>query len=242
MDLEAKNLRKFYYKKEVVKKVSLKIEPSQIVGLLGSNGAGKTTTFYMVMGMLKPDDGEIFLGGKNITKYPLYKKAQLGIGYIPQETSVFEKLSVENNIIGVLQFQRLSKKEILQKTERLLEEFKIIHLRKQLAISLSGGEKRRLEVARALANNPKFILMDEPFAGVDPIAIEDIHQLLKALAEKKIGILITDHNAKELLRIVSKIYLMNNGSILDEGAPQKILKNPLAKKYYFGEHFQINTK
>lgn len=241
MSLEIKNLRKFYYKKEVVKAVSLKIEPSQIVGLLGSNGAGKTTTFYMVMGMLKPDSGEIFLDGKNITKYPLYKKARLGIGYIPQETSVFEKLSVENNILGVLQFQRLNKKEILQRTQELLEEFKIIHLSKQLALSLSGGEKRRLEIARALANNPKFILMDEPFAGVDPIAIEDIHQLLQTLIKKKIGILITDHNAKELLRIVNKIYLMNNGSILDDGSPQEVVKNPLARKYYFGEHFKIEA-
>ena len=239
MSLETKDLRKFYYKKEVVKAVSLKIETSQIVGLLGSNGAGKTTTFYMVMGMLKPDSGEIFLDGKNITKYPLYKKAQLGIGYIPQETSVFEKLSVENNIIGVLQFHQRNKKDILRRTQELLEEFKIIHLRKQLALSLSGGEKRRLEIARSLANNPKFILMDEPFAGVDPIAIEGIHQLLQTLIKKKIGILITDHNAKELLRIVNKIYLMNNGSILDEGTPQEVLKNPLAQKYYFGEHFKI---
>jgi lipopolysaccharide export system ATP-binding protein len=236
--LEARGLKKFYYKKEVVKNVSLKIEPAQIVGLLGGNGAGKTTTFYMIMGLLKPDSGSIFLGDENITKYPLYKKAKMGIGYIPQETSVFEKLSVENNIIGVLQFQDLSKKEITEKANNLLEEFKIIHLRKQLALSLSGGEKRRLEIARALANNPKFILMDEPFAGVDPIAIDDIHQLLQTLVQKEISILITDHNAKEVLNIVEKIYLMNDGSILDKGTPAEITKNPLARKYYFGDHIK----
>ena len=237
MNLVADNLTKKYHKKEIVKGVSLRVCPSEIVGLLGSNGAGKTTTFYMVMGLLRPDSGKIYLANQDITNQPLYKKARLGISYIPQETCIFEKLSVENNIIGVLQFQSLSKKIILQKTTELLEEFKIAHLRKQLALSLSGGEKKRLEIARALVNNPKFILMDEPFAGVDPIAIEDLHKLLKKLVKKKIGILITDHNAKEILRIVDKIYLMNDGVILDQGTPKQVLQNPLAKKYYFGEQF-----
>ena len=237
MNLVADNLTKKYHKKEIVKGVSLRVCPSEIVGLLGSNGAGKTTTFYMVMGLLRPDSGKIYLANQDITNQPLYKKARLGISYIPQETCIFEKLSVENNIIGVLQFQSLSKKIILQKTTALLEEFKIAHLRKQLALSLSGGEKKRLEIARALVNNPKFILMDEPFAGVDPIAIDDLHKLLKKLVKKKIGILITDHNAKEILRIVDKIYLMNDGVILDQGTPKQVLQNPLAKKYYFGEQF-----
>ncbi len=237
MNLVADNLTKKYHKKEIVKGVSLRVCPSEIVGLLGSNGAGKTTTFYMVMGLLRPDSGKIYLANQDITNQPLYKKARLGISYIPQETCIFEKLSVENNIIGVLQFQSLSKKIILQKTTELLEEFKIAHLRKQLALSLSGGEKKRLEIARALVNNPKFILMDEPFAGVDPIAIDDLHKLLKKLVKKKIGILITDHNAKEILRIVDKIYLMNDGVILDQGTPKQVLQNPLAKKYYFGEQF-----
>ena len=237
MSLEVRNLEKIYYKKKVVKNVSISIKPSEIIGLLGSNGAGKTTTFYMIMGIIPPNKGSIYLYGQNITQYPLYKKARMGIGYIPQVNSLFEKLSVEDNIIGVLQFQKLAKKERVKKTNDLLEEFKISHLKKQLTLSLSGGEKRRLEIARALANNPKFILMDEPFAGVDPLAIEDIHNLLQTLIKKKIGVLITDHNAKEILRIVHKIYLMNDGMILDKGPPEKILKNHLAKKYYFGEKF-----
>ena len=240
MCLRVKNLQKSYHKRSVVKDVSLTVSPSQIVGLLGSNGAGKTTTFYMIMGLIKVDAGEIYLGEKNITNYPIYKKAQLGMGYIPQETSIFEKISVEDNIIGGLQFSKLSKKEIQKKTSQLLEEFEIIHLRKQLALSLSGGEKKRLEIARALAIDPKFILMDEPFAGVDPIAVDDIYELMKSLIKKGIGILITDHNAAEILRIVDKIYLMNNGEILDKGDPKKVSNNPIAKKYYFGDHFTFN--
>ena len=217
--LEAKNLEKFYREKQVVKKVSLQVKSNQIVGLLGSNGAGKTTTFYMVMGLITPSHGQVFLNGVDITKKPIHKRARMGIGYIPQETSIFEKLSVENNIIGVLQFYLSSKKKIAQRCTELLEELGLEKLRKSLAISLSGGEKKRLEIARAMVNEPKFILMDEPFAGVDPIAIESVHNLMYSLVKKNIGILITDHNAKEILRIVDKVFLMNNGEILTEGTP-----------------------
>ena len=205
--LEAKNLEKFYREKQVVKKVSLQVKSNQIVGLLGSNGAGKTTTFYMVMGLITPSHGQVFLNGVDITKKPIHKRARMGIGYIPQETSIFEKLSVENNIIGVLQFYLSSKKKIAQRCTELLEELGLEKLRKSLAISLSGGEKKRLEIARAMVNEPKFILMDEPFAGVDPIAIESVHNLMYSLVKKNIGILITDHNAKEILRIVDKVFL-----------------------------------
>ncbi len=238
--LEAKNLEKFYREKQVVKKVSLQVKSNQIVGLLGSNGAGKTTTFYMVMGLITPSHGQVFLNGVDITKKPIHKRARMGIGYIPQETSIFEKLSVENNIIGVLQFYLSSKKKIAQRCTELLEELGLEKLRKSLAISLSGGEKKRLEIARAMVNEPKFILMDEPFAGVDPIAIESVHNLMYSLVKKNIGILITDHNAKEILRIVDKVFLMNNGEILTEGTPKTIVKHPLAKKYYFGSHFSSN--
>ena len=237
--LEAKNLEKFYREKQVVKKVSLQVKSNQIVGLLGSNGAGKTTTFYMVMGLITPSHGQVFLNGVDITKKPIHKRARMGIGYIPQETSIFEKLSVENNIIGVLQFYLSSKKKIAQRCTELLEELGLEKLRKSLAISLSGGEKKRLEIARAMVNEPKFILMDEPFAGVDPIAIESIHELMYSLVKKNIGILITDHNAKEILRIVDRVFLMNNGEILTEGTPETITKHPLAKKYYFGSHFSF---
>ena len=237
--LEAKCLEKFYGEKHVVKKVSLQVKPSQIVGLLGSNGAGKTTTFYMVMGLIIPNHGKIFLNGTDISKKPIHKRARMGIGYIPQETSIFEKLSVEDNIIGVLQFYASSKKKIAQRCTELLEELGLEKLRKSLAISLSGGEKKRLEIARAMVNEPKFILMDEPFAGVDPIAIESIHELMYSLVKKNIGILITDHNAKEILRIVDRVFLMNNGEILTEGTPETITKHPLAKKYYFGSHFSF---
>ncbi len=240
--LEAKNLEKFYREKHVVKKVSLQVKPGQIVGLLGSNGAGKTTTFYMVMGLITPNQGQVFLNATDITKKPIHKRARMGIGYIPQETSIFEKLSVEDNIIGVLQFYMSSKKKIAQRCTELLEELGLENLRKSLAISLSGGEKKRLEIARAMVNNPQIILMDEPFAGVDPIAIEAVHKLMYSLVKKNIGILITDHNAKEILRIVDKVFLMNNGEILTEGTPETIVKHSLAKKYYFGSHFSSDEQ
>ena len=191
----------------------------------------------MVMGLIAPNRGQVFLNGENITRKPIHKRARMGIGYIPQETSIFEKLTVENNIIGVLQFYTSSKKKIAQRCTELLEELGLENLRKSLAISLSGGEKKRLEIARAMVSNPKFILMDEPFAGVDPIAIESVHNLMHSLVKKNIGILITDHNAKEILRIVDKVFLMNDGEILTEGNPETITEHPLAKKYYFGSHF-----
>ena len=192
----------------------------------------------MVMGLIAPNRGQVFLNGENITRKPIHKRARMGIGYIPQETSIFEKLTVENNIIGVLQFYTSSKKKIAQRCTELLEELGLENLRFfLLAISLSGGEKKRLEIARAMVSNPKFILMDEPFAGVDPIAIESVHNLMHSLVKKNIGILITDHNAKEILRIVDKVFLMNDGEILTEGNPETITEHPLAKKYYFGSHF-----
>ena len=240
MVLEAINIGKTYNKRKVVKDVSLKVEPTQVVGLLGSNGAGKTTTFYIMTGLISPSSGLIQLEQKNITKLPIHKRVKLGIGYIPQETSVFEKLTVENNLIGVLQFYKKSKKEIQKITTSLLEDLNIIHLRKELAFSLSGGEKKRLEIARALTTNPQFILMDEPFAGVDPIAIDSIHILIKDLTKKNIGVLITDHNAQEILQIVDKVYLMNEGEILISGTAEQIVNNKLAQKYYFGEDFSFN--
>lgn len=236
MALEVKGLVKIYNKRKVVKDISLRLSSSEIIGLLGSNGAGKTTIFYMITGLIAPDMGKISLHDKDITKLPLHKRANLGIGYIPQETSIFEKLSVEDNLIGILQFYKFTKKEIKNRTEKLLEELQISHLKKQLAYSLSGGEKKRLEIARALTIEPEFILMDEPFAGVDPIAIDEINNLIISLTKRNIGILITDHNAQEVLQIANKIYLMNNGVILANGTPKQIVENPLAKNYYFGNN------
>ena len=219
MILRAENLMKSYSGKKVVKDISLQLKQGEIVGLLGPNGAGKTTSFYMIVGLIKPNSGKIFLDQEDITQFPMYKRAQYGIGYLAQEASVFRKMSVENNILSVLQLTSLSKKDQNLKMESLLEEFGLTHIRKNRGDLLSGGERRRTEIARALATSPKFILLDEPFAGVDPLAVEDIQKIVTRLTKKNIGILITDHNVRETLAITDRTYLMFEGNILKDGKP-----------------------
>jgi lipopolysaccharide export system ATP-binding protein len=220
----------------------LQVEQGQIVGLLGPNGAGKTTSFYMIVGMVKPNNGRIFLDDEEITKDPMYRRAQKGIGYLAQEASVFRKLSVEDNIMSVLQFTKLSKKEQEFKLESLIEEFNIGHVRKNRGDLLSGGERRRTEIARCLASDPKFILLDEPFAGVDPIAVEDIQYIVAHLKDKNIGILITDHDVQATLAITDKTYLMYNGGILKEGTPEELAADELVRKVYLGKDFELKKK
>ncbi len=239
MKLHTKNLIKKYGKRTVVKKVNLEVNQGEIVGLLGPNGAGKTTTFYMIVGLIKPYNGKIFLDTKEITDLPVYKRARLGVGYLPQEASVFRKLSVEDNIKSVLEMNKFTKQEQKDITERLLEEFSLQHIRKNLGIQLSGGERRRTEIARALAINPKFILLDEPFAGVDPIAVEDIQQIVAKLREKNIGILITDHNVHETLSITDRAYLLYDGRILKSGSAEDLANDPEVRKKYLGEKFEL---
>ncbi|MGB2686284.1 MAG: LPS export ABC transporter ATP-binding protein, partial [Olleya sp.] len=221
MKLRAEHLMKSYSGRKVVKDVSLEVSQGEIVGLLGPNGAGKTTSFYMTVGLVKPNAGNIYLDDTNITNYPMYKRAQNGIGYLAQEASVFRKLSIEDNILSVLQMTKLSKKEQLHRMEALIEEFSLGHIRKSRGDLLSGGERRRTEIARALATNPSFILLDEPFAGVDPVAVEDIQRIVAQLTKKNIGILITDHNVQETLAITDRTYLMFEGSILKAGEPEE---------------------
>lgn len=221
MKLKAENLVKSYKGRKVVKGITVEVNQGEIVGLLGPNGAGKTTSFYMIVGLIKPNGGKIFLEGTDITKYPMYKRAQHGIGYLAQEASVFRKLSVEDNILSVLQLTKLSKKEQRARMESLLEEFGLGHIRKNRGDLLSGGERRRTEIARALATDPHFILLDEPFAGVDPVAVEDIQRIVAQLKNKNIGILITDHNVQETLAITDRTYLMFEGSILKHGRDRK---------------------
>lgn len=221
MKLKAENLVKSYKGRKVVKGITVEVNQGEIVGLLGPNGAGKTTSFYMIVGLIKPNGGKIFLEGTDITKYPMYKRAQHGIGYLAQEASVFRKLSVEDNILSVLQLTKLSKKEQRARMESLLEEFGLGHIRKNRGDLLSGGERRRTEIARALATDPHFILLDEPFAGVDPVAVEDIQRIVAQLKNKNIGILITDHNVQETLAITDRTYLMFEGSILKHGSPDR---------------------
>ncbi len=237
MILRANNLVKQYKKRKVVDCVSIEVKQGEIVGLLGPNGAGKTTTFYMVVGLIKPDDGEVFLDDSKITKYPMYKRAQNGIGYLPQEASVFRTLSVEDNIRAVLEMTGRSKAEQNEKLETLIEEFGLTKVRKNEGRVLSGGERRRTEIARALAVDPKFILLDEPFAGVDPIAVEDIQQIVKKLIDKNIGVLITDHNVHETLYIVDRAYLLFEGKILKAGTAQELADDPVVRKVYLGENF-----
>ena len=242
MELRAENIEKSYRGKKVVKGISLSVKQGEIVGLLGPNGAGKTTSFYMIVGLIKPNTGNIYLNDEKITRFPMYKRAQNGIGYLAQEASVFRKLSVENNILSVLQMTNLSKTEQIQKTESLLEEFGLTKIRKNRGDLLSGGERRRTEIARALATDPKFVLLDEPFAGVDPIAVEDIQRIIAHLKNKNIGILITDHNVQETLAITDKTYLMFEGNIMKEGTPEDLAKDEMVRKVYLGKNFELRKK
>ena len=242
MKLSAEKIEKSYRDKKVVKGISLSVKQGEIVGLLGPNGAGKTTSFYMIVGLIKPNSGDIYLNNEKITKFPMYKRAQNGIGYLAQEASVFRKLSVENNILSVLQMTNLSKLEQIKKTESLLEEFSLSHIRKNRGDLLSGGERRRTEIARALATDPKFVLLDEPFAGVDPIAVEDIQKIIAHLKNKNIGILITDHNVQETLAITDKTYLMFEGEIMKEGSPEDLAKDAMVRKVYLGKNFELRKK
>ncbi|RZP04987.1 MAG: LPS export ABC transporter ATP-binding protein [Flavobacteriales bacterium] len=242
MKLRAENLIKSYKGREVVKGISVEVNQGEIVGLLGPNGAGKTTSFYMIVGLIKPNRGKIFLDQKEITKYPMYKRAQNGIGYLSQEASVFRKLSVEDNILSVLQLTNYSKKEQIKKMESLIEEFGLGHIRKNRGDLLSGGERRRTEIARALATDPHFILLDEPFAGVDPVAVEDIQKIVAKLITKNIGILITDHNVQETLAITDRTYLMFEGSILKHGIPEDLANDEMVRKVYLGQNFELRKK
>ena len=242
MKLSVKNLMKSYNGRKVVKDVSFEVEQGEIVGLLGPNGAGKTTSFYMTVGLIKPNGGSIHLDNKEITNYPMYKRAQSGIGYLAQEASVFRKLSIEDNILSVLQMTKLSKKEQENKMESLIEEFGLNHIRKNRGDLLSGGERRRTEIARALATDPSFILLDEPFAGVDPVAVEDIQRIVAKLTKKNIGILITDHNVQETLAITDRTYLMFEGSILKAGNPEILANDEMVRKVYLGQNFELRKK
>ena len=242
MILRAENLMKSYSGKKVVKDVSLQLKQGEIVGLLGPNGAGKTTTFYMIVGLIKSNSGKIYLNEKDITKFPMYKRAQSGIGYLAQEASVFRKMTVENNILSVLQLTNLSKKEQVNKMESLLDEFGLTNIRKNRGDLLSGGERRRTEIARALATDPMFILLDEPFAGVDPLAVEDIQKIVTKLTKKNIGILITDHNVRETLAITDRTYLMFEGNILKDGKPEELANDDTVRKVYLGQNFELRKK
>jgi lipopolysaccharide export system ATP-binding protein len=242
MKLRAENLMKSYSGRKVVKDVSVEVNQGEIVGLLGPNGAGKTTSFYMIVGLVKPNGGHIFLDNQEITKYPMYKRAQNGVGYLAQEASVFRKLSIEDNILSVLQLTKLSKKEQLHKMEELIEEFSLGHIRKSRGDLLSGGERRRTEIARALATSPSFVLLDEPFAGVDPVAVEDIQRIVAQLKDKNIGILITDHNVQETLAITDRTYLMFEGSILKHGVPEELAADEMVRKVYLGQNFELRKK
>ena len=242
MKLVVNNIIKIYKGRKVVKGVSLEVNQGEIVGLLGPNGAGKTTSFYMIVGLIKPNGGTIFLDNTDITNYPMYKRAQSGIGYLAQEASVFRKLSIEDNIKSVLQLTKLSKAEQQRKTDELIDEFSLGHIRKNRGDLLSGGERRRTEIARALATSPKFILLDEPFAGVDPIAVEDIQRIVAQLKNKNIGILITDHNVQETLAITDRTYLMFEGGILKSGVPEDLAADKTVRQVYLGKNFELRRK
>ena len=237
--LLANKLAKTYKQRTVVKEVSLQVSSGEVVGLLGPNGAGKTTSFYMVVGLIKCDAGEIFLDEQNITKLPMHRRAQLGIGYLPQEASIFRKLSVADNILAVLEVQKLSRSQREERLENLLSELHIGHLRNHIGLSLSGGERRRVEIARALAAQPHFILLDEPFAGIDPLSVLDIQHLIKHLCKLDIGVLITDHNVRETLGICNRAYIVNDGNIIAEGMPENILNNQQVRSVYLGQHFSL---
>lgn len=242
MKLRAENLIKKYKSRTVVKGVSIEVSQGEIVGLLGPNGAGKTTSFYMIVGLVKPNAGTIYLDDEDITSLAMFKRAQKGIGYLPQEASVFRKLSVEDNILAVLQMTKLSKKEQQLKLDSLIDEFSLGHVRKNRGDLLSGGERRRTEIARALAVDPKFILLDEPFAGVDPIAVEDIQTIIYKLRDKNIGILITDHNVQETLSITDRAYLLFEGDILKAGSAEELASDEQVKRVYLGQNFELKKK
>ena len=242
MILSARDISKSYRGRKVVNNISIEVNQGEIVGLLGPNGAGKTTSFYMIVGIIKPEQGNIFLDKEVISTYPMYQRAQKGIGYLAQEESVFRKLSVEDNILGVLEFSDLSKNQQKEKAQQLMEEFGLINIKKNRGDLLSGGERRRTEIARALANNPNFLLLDEPFAGVDPIAVEDIQSIISVLKKKNIGILITDHNVQETLAITDRTYLMFEGKILKEGIPEDLAKDEMVRKVYLGKNFEFKRK
>lgn len=239
MKLWTDKIFKQYKSRVVVNEVSVEVKQGEIVGLLGPNGAGKTTSFYMIVGLVKPDSGSVYLDQTEITKLPMYKRAQLGIGYLPQEVSVFRKLSVEDNIKAVLELQKISREEKEDRLESLLEEFSLTHVRKNIGVKLSGGEKRRTEIARSLASNPQFILLDEPFAGVDPIAVEDIQNIVAKLKNKNIGVLITDHNVQETLSITDRAYLLFEGRILKQGTAEDLANDEEVKRVYLGQNFVL---
>lgn len=242
MILRAEHIVKKYKRRTVVAGVSVQVAQGEIVGLLGPNGAGKTTSFYMIVGLVKPNEGRVYLDQTDITDLPMYKRAQLGIGYLPQEASVFRKLSVEDNIRAILEMTRLSKAEQAKKLESLLDEFSLQHVRKNLGDVLSGGERRRTEIARSLATEPKFILLDEPFAGVDPIAVEDIQGIVSHLKDRNIGVLITDHNVQETLSITDRAYLLFEGKILKQGTAEELAADEQVRKVYLGQNFELRRK
>ena len=242
MILKAENIEKIYGSRKVVKGISVAVEQGEIIGLLGPNGAGKTTSFYMIVGMIKPNAGKIFLNDEDITNDSMYLRAQKGVGYLAQEASVFRKLSVEDNILSILQFTNLSKKQQKIKLESLIEEFSLGHVRKNRGDLLSGGERRRTEIARCLASDPKFILLDEPFAGVDPIAVHDIQSIVAQLKNRNIGILITDHDVQATLAITDRTYLMYEGGILKEGTPQELAADEMVRRVYLGKDFELKEK
>ena len=237
--LKAENLSKSYSGREVVSDVSFYVNPGEVVGLLGPNGAGKTTSFYAVVGLVNPEIGRVFLGDEELTNHPMHIRARKGIGYLPQEASVFRALSVEDNISAILELQDLSKETQKEKLEELIDEFRLNKVRKSMGAVLSGGERRRTEIARALACDPNFILLDEPFAGVDPIAVDEIRSLIKGLKERGIGILITDHNVRETLKLVDRVYIINDGSIIKSGSPAEIVSDNTVKRVYLGASFNL---
>ncbi|MBP7846869.1 MAG: lipopolysaccharide export system ATP-binding protein [Pseudomonadota bacterium] len=235
--LDVQHLRKQFKKRVVVKDVSFNVHSNEVIGLLGPNGAGKTTSFYMVAGLLASDGGDIYLDGKNIKSTPVHKRAELGLGYLPQEASIFRQMTVEENVVAILELKNLDRKSIKREAERLLTSLNIDHLRDVSAMALSGGERRRCEIARALANNPRFILLDEPFAGVDPIAVSDIQNVVKLLKDLGIGVIITDHNVRETLRICDRAYIISEGNVLASGIPSELVQNEKVKQVYLGENF-----
>ena len=242
MLLHTQEIKKTYKGRRVVNGVTVEVNQGEIVGLLGPNGAGKTTSFYIAVGLVKPDSGRVFLDKEDITKIPMYKRAQMGIGYLPQEPSIFRKMTVEDNILAILEMTRLSKKEQNEKLESLISEFRLSHVRKSQGDILSGGERRRTEIARCLATNPDFILLDEPFAGIDPIAVEDIQKIVTQLKDKNIGVLITDHNVQETLSIIERAYLLFEGSVLKYGTAEELSQDEQVKKVYLGQNFVLRKK
>jgi len=239
MKLRSENIVKIYGEKGVVKGVSVEVNKGEIVGLLGPNGAGKTTSFYMIVGLIKPNEGKVFLDGEDISSLPMYKRAQMGIGYLSQESSIFRKMTVEDNLLAVLEMTKLTKEEQKQKCEDLLNEFGLLKIRKNIGGLLSGGERRRTEIARCLATDPSFILLDEPFAGVDPIAVEDIQKIVSDLKKRNIGILITDHNVHETLSITDRAYLLYEGKILKSGTSEELVSDEMVRKLYLGKNFEL---